>query len=426
VGDFASNLNCICPSLPLSLSPTLRCVNANDYTHAMCPPLGNYEFLAPAKIVFGWGRRREVAELARTLGRRAFIVWGSRTLRSSNLAAEMIASLRQGGIEPLELATISHEPLVSDVDTATWALHQLGITSDSLIIAIGGGSAIDLAKAIAAMATSRASETVQDYLEGVGRGLKIENPPLPMLAMPTTAGTGSEATKNSVISSHDPPFKKSLRSDLMLPRIVLVDPELTVSCPRGVTAHSGMDAITQCIESYVSRKTKPIASAVAMQGLQRGVPAIVAVVENGSSRPAREAMAHAALLSGMALANSGLGMAHGVAAALGVHCNIPHGLACAVMLPVTLRLNRDICSERLAELERAINPLADAATAADAFIHRMENLCDRIGIPRRLSELGVERKTIPALVAGSRGNSMDGNPRELNGDELTNTLEAML
>ena len=293
-------------------------------------------------------------------------------------------------------------------------------------MAIGGGSAIDLAKAAAAMTTNRQSDTVQDYFEGVGRGLKINVSPLPMLAIPTTAGTGSEATKNAVISSTDPPFKKSLRSEQMVPRAVLVDPELTVSCSPSVTAHSGMDAITQCIESYVSRKAKPIAAALALQGLQLAMPALGEAVERPESQTAREAMAQAALLSGMALANSGLGMAHGVAAALGVHCNVPHGLACAVMLPTALRINAVSCPGRFAEMARAVGITSHPGDAVDAFVNRIEELCVRVGIPGKLSEIGVPSDAIPAIVRGSRGNSMDGNPRQLTDAELSDILEAML
>lgn len=394
----------------------------------MTTNLTSYEFLAPAKIVFGWGRRRELGSLARALGRRALIVWGSRTLRTGGIADDIAASLRQAGVDAVELATITHEPLVADVDAATPTLRKLGLDGDSLVVAIGGGSAIDLAKAVAAMATNHESDTVRDYLEGVGRGFKIAVAPLPVLAIPTTAGTGSEATKNAVISSYDPLFKKSLRADLMMPRQVLVDPELTVSCSRNTTAYSGMDAITQCIESYVSRKAKPIASALALQGLQRAVPAIVEAVENGSSQPAREAMAHAALLSGMALANSGLGMAHGVAAALGVHANVPHGLACAVMLPVAVRANLPAVTDKFAELERMLSGRSDADPdeAAEAFAERIESLCVRVGIPRTLGELGVTQGMIPALVAGSRGNSMDGNPSVVAESEFDRHLAALL
>jgi len=296
------------------------------------------------------------------------------------------------------------------------------------MLGLGGGSAIDLAKAVAALATNTAGATVTDYLEGVGRGLTISERPLNIVAIPTTAGTGSEATKNAVISSYDPPFKKSLRSEWMLPRLVIVDPQLAVSVPPAITAQTGMDAITQLIESYISRKARAIPQALAAGGLPLALGAIVEAVENGNSRPAREAMAQAALLSGMALANSGLGMAHGVAAALGVHQRVAHGLACATMLPTALRINRQIAERPLAELGRAAGLSIDPtdSIAAEALIRRIDEICEHLGVPPRLSELGVAREDIPVLARDSRGNSMDGNPRTLSDAELTEILEALL
>lgn len=393
----------------------------------MVTHIDSYEFVSPGKIVFGWGRRQEVGELARTLGQRAFLVWGSRTLQADGMAGEIRASLAKAGTEAVDLATITREPLVADVDATAWALRQMNGKGAALVIGIGGGSAIDLAKAVAAMATNHESKTVQDYLEGVGCGLKLMHTPLPVLAIPTTAGTGSEATKNSVISSHDPRFKKSLRSDQMLPRIVLVDPELTVSCLPAVTAHSGMDAITQCIESYVSRKARPLAATLAAEGLRCGVQSIEQACEIGTSRRAREGMSQAALLSGLALANSGLGMAHGVAAALGVQLNIPHGLACAVMLRPTLAANLETCEVKYAELEKLLGGGAEShRQLAHDFVRRIHGFCDRLQIPHRLSRLGVTAEMIPELVANSRGNSMDGNPRNLEPSHLTEILEEML
>jgi alcohol dehydrogenase class IV len=189
-----------------------------------------------------------------------------------------------------------------------------------------------------------------------------------------------------------------------------------------------MDAITQLIESFVSCRARPIPRALAIQGLQLALPAIEEAVNNGTSRVAREAMAHAALLSGMALANSGLGMAHGVAAALGVLCDVPHGLACAVMLPPTLRSNRDAALADLATLARATlnQPFANDAEAADALISRVEGICRNIGIPERLSAIGVEKSHLGELVRGARGNSMSGNPREIGDEELNRVLEHML
>jgi alcohol dehydrogenase class IV len=387
-----------------------------------------YEFFSPPGIMFGWGRRRELALVAKPLGRRAFVVCGSKTLEAHGLLDELRALLAPANIGFEPLGTISREPEVTDVDEFTARLCDRLPSDGDFVLAVGGGSAIDLGKAVAAMATNRSSSTVRDFLEGVGRGLKIERAPLPVLAMPTTAGTGSEATKNAVISNRNPPFKKSLRSDMMVPRAVLIDPELAVPLGPQVTAYTGMDAITQLVESYISCRARPIPRALAMQGLQLAVPAIEEAVHNGASREAREAMAHAALLSGMALANSGLGMAHGVAAALGVLCNVTHGLACALMLPPTLRANRNVAIADLAMLGRAVlaHPPTIDSEAADAFIDRIAALCRNVGIPPRLSEVGVERKHIPHLVRDSRGNSMSGNPREVSDEELSAILEQIL
>jgi alcohol dehydrogenase class IV len=389
-------------------------------------PILSYDFLAPAKIAFGWGRRREVGVLGRSLGRRAFLVSGLPEAVGKEFLITIGEALHKEEIQLIPAADIFHEPEVKDVDRLSEQLRRKGAASGDFMLAMGGGAAIDLAKAAGAMAVNRQSSTVGDYLENVGRDLRIENQPLPVLAMPTTAGTGAEATKNAVISSYDPPFKKSLRDDRLMPRIALVDPELTVSLPAEVTAAGGMDAITQLFESYISRRARPIPRALAEQGLKLAIPAIVQAVEKPDSREAREAMAHAALLSGMALANSGLGMAHGVAPALGIHCRLAHGVACALMLPVALRINSEVCADELAGLSRMLFGLGHGTSRRDAvevLIGKIENLCDRIGIPRRLAQLGVRREQIPALVKSSRGSSMSGNPRELTDEELTAILE---
>jgi alcohol dehydrogenase class IV len=369
-----------------------------------------------------------VGRLAAELGRRAFVVCGSRTLEASGELDGLTKSLKSEGVRVRRLYDISREPQVEDVNRCFDRLHAQGAADGDLLLAIGGGSAIDLAKAAAAMIADRQSATVADYLEGVGKGLKLLSRPLPVLAMPTTGGTGSEATKNAVISSYDPPFKKSLRSDLMVPRAVLVDPELSVSVPPSTTAWTGMDAITQLIESYVSRFARPLPRALALGALRLALPALPEAVRDGGSRPAREAMAHAALMSGMALAHSGLGLAHGVAAALGVHGQVTHGLACAVMLPVALRVNRPVCEKDLAELARGAlggNWQSDAA-AADAFVEAIYDLASVVGVPKRLSDLGVRREQIPNLVASSRGNSMNGNPVQLSDEELGQLLETIV
>ena len=387
-----------------------------------------YEFLAPGRIVFGWGRRAEVGQWAATLGRRAFVIHGSRTLERSGVIGQLLDHLKAAAIETVEVGGTFREPLVEDVDRVARELRKHGAGEGDLVVGIGGGAAVDLAKAASAMATNSGSDSVKDYLEGVGIGLHLQNAPLPLLAVPTTAGTGSEATKNAVISSHEPAFKKSLRSDGMIPRVALVDPELSRSLPPETTAHTGMDALTQLLESYISRRSKPVPRALALQGVGLVASQLETAVKNGADRLARESMAHAALLSGLALANSGLGMAHGVAAALGIHCNVPHGLACAVMLPVALRANKEVRREELGRLAEVLcgRPAATPTAAAEAAIERIEELCARIGIPRKLSDLGVGQEDIPDLVRSSRGNSMNGNPRDIDDEELTSILVGML
>ena len=388
-----------------------------------------YDFVSPQQIVFGWGRRTELPELAPRLGGRAFVVCGSRTLQANGLLDEIGDLLASGGVEPVMLDTLTHEPEVDDVDRASAELRKAVAGPGDFLLAVGGGAAIDLAKAVAAMATNTDSRTIKDYLEGVGEGLKLVAEPLPVLAMPTTAGTGCEATKNAVISSYEPAFKKSIRDERLVPKIALVDPQLTVSAPPAVTAASGMDAITQLFESYISRKAQPIPQALAMHGLRLALPAIGEAVRNGTYQPAREAMSHAAMLSGMCLANSGLGMAHGVAPALGVHCRVPHGAACALMLPVALRVNRDARLQDLARLAHALGIKGETdspESAVDALVAHVESICDEVGVPRRLSDLNISADKIPALVASSRGSSMSGNPRELSDEELTEILEGIL
>ena len=396
-------------------------------------------------MTFGWGRRSELSSIVAQHGQRAFFVSGSRTLEASGQLGKLISRVKSEGCDGELVTTISHEPEVADVDNLVADLVRRGAGAGDCLVAIGGGSAIDLAKAAAALVTNRESSMVKDYLEGVGAGLTIKVPPLPLIAMPTTAGTGTEATKNAVISSYDPAFKKSLRSPLMIPNAVLIDPELSVGLSPETTAYTGMDAITQLLESLISNRTQPIPQTLCLQGLTLAIPAIVTAVENGSSRPAREAMSHAALLSGLALANSGLGMAHGVAAALGVHARVPHGLACAVMLPQALRTSREVATVTLAQAGRAIQQAllvdesADAdclemartasfqsdTDAAEFVIRIVEFLCERIRIPGTLTALGVSRDQIPAIVTSSRGNSMSGNPKLLSDDELTTLLQAM-
>ncbi|QDT55397.1 NAD-dependent methanol dehydrogenase [Caulifigura coniformis] len=391
--------------------------------HPIEPGELSFELRVPAKVVFGWGKRSTIGEVAASLGRRAWIVAGSRTLEAAGVPQEMEKRLAEKGIETRRVTCASREPETSDVDEAVAAIRPQLKDGDCLI-AVGGGSTIDLAKAVAGLVTQRETAPVRDYLEGVGRGLKLVEAPLPLIAVPTTSGTGTEATKNAVISSYDPLFKKSLRDERLVPSAVLIDPELTVSNSPEVTAHSGMDAITQLIESYVTKKATRLTKALCREGLRAAIPAIEVAYKEPTNRAAREAMSYAAWLSGVTLANSGLGMAHGVAAALGVHCKAPHGLACAVMLVPSMKANLQLCYRDFAQIGELIagGAVGSDEMDADLAIVNLEMLATSLGIPKRLRELGVREDQLAPLVAASRGNSMSGNPRDLSDNELLEVL----
>jgi alcohol dehydrogenase class IV len=396
------------------------------------PSLPAYDLVVPPSIRFGPGRAAEIAAVAAGLGRTAWLVGGRRSLVESGLLAALERGLPDAGLAARLVATVAGEPTVDQVAAAVAGLPRESL-ADTVVIAVGGGSAIDLAKAVAALATNVPPDTVDfdaavvDRLEGVGRGLAIDVPPLPVVAVPTTAGTGAEATRNAVISCPRRGFKKSMRSPLMVPRAAIVDPLLTLSCDRGTTAASGLDAITQLVESFVCRFARPVPRALAIEALPRALAALPTAVEQPHDVSARAAMAHAALVSGIALANSGLGMAHGVAAALGVECGTPHGLACATLLPVAVRVNLAAAEQDFAALERTV--AADTSPvdreAAAAFAARIEALCDRVAVPRRLRDLGLARDRLRWLAENSGGTSMRGNPVELDPARLLPILETV-
>ena len=393
---------------------------------------GEYDFAVPPLVRFGCGRASEVGEVAALYGRVAWLVTGGRSFAASGAEGLIAESLSRAGMASHHVATTHGEPTVDDVVAAMQRLP--GNREGVVVIAVGGGTTIDLAKAVAALATNLSAEelrgdldaAVVDRLEGVGRNLPITQWPLPVVAVPTTAGTGAEATRNAVISCPRRRFKKSMRSPMMVPRAAIVDPELTRSCPRETTVASGLDAITQLIESFICRFKKPLPRAMVLDALPRAVAALPEALAHPRAVEPRAAMSHAALVSGMTLANSGLGMAHGVAAALGIECGTPHGLACAVMLPVALRVNFDDAFVDYAELERAIDRSSHRGDRADAeaFVARIERLCCEAGVPQRLSDLGLPADRVEWLAENSRGASMRGNPRDLDTETLRGILQA--
>lgn len=365
-----------------------------------------YQFFTPTRLIVGPGRFRGLGEQASGLGKRAFLV-GSASGRQQGVIERAVELLSAASIEAEVYIKPAGEPSVSMTDAAADAARQ---AKCDFVISIGGGSAVDLGKAVAGLATN--SGSIKDYLEGVGAGRSPERDALPQIAVPTTAGTGAEVTRNAVISSKEEQFKKSFRSPTLYPRIAILDAELTVSLPPQPTAYSGMDAITQLVESILTRRANPVTDALALYGLEKAIGAIRRAVNDGGDLAAREDMLLASTLSGICLANAGLGMAHGFASGLGAMYDAPHGKICAIMLPFAMRFNRCVCFAKMVEISKRIvqddslppNEIVDRALA------EIEAMNKEFGIPANLAEWKISKEDLPKLARKSMGNSMGGNP----------------
>jgi alcohol dehydrogenase class IV len=292
-----------------------------------------FDFHSVPRIVFGRGRIAQLGQIVRLLGSHAQLIHNGDEPGRGGPVDRAIASLSAASVR----CTPHRQKGEPTVDNANAALAVARSNGCDLIIAVGGGSAIDAAKAVAGLLTNGGAAL--DYMEVIGRGQKITKAAAPWIAVPTTAGTGAEATRNAVIGAPERKFKASLRSELLMARVALIDPELGVGVPREVTAASGMDALCQVIESYVSSGANPMSDAVAAEGIRLAAHSIRAAFADGANLDAREAMAMAALLSGIALTNAGLGAVHGFAAPLGANFPVPHGVVCARLLPGVIKAN---------------------------------------------------------------------------------------
>lgn len=387
----------------------------------------DFEFATAQRILFGRGALRRLGEAASGLGRRVFVVRGGAYLEQSGTLDTLSDTLRKAGI-PVVFHPVRGEPSVADVEDALGRARAEGC---DLVAGVGGGAALDLAKAVAGLLHGAGS--VHDNLEVVGKGLPVVPPAAPLIAIPTTAGTGSEATRNAVITCTDPPCKASIRSIHLLPRVALVDPELARTVPPDVTASTGLDAVAQLIEPYVSRKAGPLTDLLAREGLRRAVRALPRAFADGGDLDAREDMALAALWSGMCLANAGLGAVHGFAAPLGARFGIPHGTACAALLAPVMAANvaamraRFPGSPALARYAEVGRVLAGRTNlregeAPAAGVAALESLTGKLGIPR-LSAFGVTDAAVALLVEQARAtSSIRNNPVELTEEELAACL----
>ena len=382
-----------------------------------------FEFATATRIIFGPGTLRDVGSLAAELGRHALVVGGSDAAR----VAPLLDLLHDQGVATTSFS-IPTEPTVPMVLAG---VERARSANCDMVVGMGGGSVLDAGKAIAALMTNPGDPF--DYLEVIGRGKALTRPSAPYIAIPTTAGTGAEVTRNAVLAAPEQRVKVSLRSALMLPRIALVDPEMTYSMPPTITASTGLDALTQCMEPYVSNKANPLTDAICREGIQRAARSLRRAFTDGGDATAREDMAIASLCGGLALANAKLGAVHGFAGPLGGMFPIPHGTICARLLPPVMEANvralrdRALDSLALARYDEIAQILSgdSNARAADG-VAWIKEICAELAT-LSLGSFGVTTDAIPEIVAkAQRASSMQGNPIPLTADELTRILHQAL
>jgi alcohol dehydrogenase class IV len=396
--------------------------------------LAPFDFTATPHIHFGAGKRARLKGLAASIGagknKRLLLVTGAHSFDDSAMCRALYDEL--AGAFDVKRLRVTGEPSPELVDTAVAEYRDFDPGS---VIAIGGGSAVDAAKAVAGLLPL--GHSVMDYLEGVGKGRAYSGPATPFIAVPTTAGTGGETSKNAVLSRIGKDgFKKSFRDEKLVARHIVLDPELTLSCSPDVTAACGMDAFTQLLESYVSRRANPMTDALAGSGMHLVRDHLVRAVEQGEDIAARSAMLYASAISGLTLANAGLGSVHGLASPLGAFFPIPHGVACGTLLHAATRLNISAMQDRERD-NPALGKYAGAGRiltgdsimpdgpALSSLLELLAHWSEQLKM-KRLGEYGIGEADISRIVAGSRGNSMQTNPIVLTDEEIGGLVSSRL
>lgn len=391
----------------------------------------NFSIARLPRIEFGSGAVAKLPAILGQYGRQVLIVTGSSSLQTSTHWQALSQLLSSAGLS-WQVVAVHNEPSPELVDETVQAFRGQAF---DVVLGIGGGSALDAAKAIAGLL--RPGNSVMDHLEGVGPELPYRGPATPFVAVPTTAGTGSEATKNAVLSRHGQDgFKKSFRDDKLVAEYAVVDPDLLATCPPDILAANGMDAFTQLIESYVSTRANPLTDAMALSGMAAVRDSLLPWYEGtGDASTCRSRMAYAALLSGITLAQVGLGSVHGLAAPLGAFFPIPHGVACGTLLAAATRINLDAIRDR--ELgNSAYGRYATAgrlmtdrtlpdAEAIEALLKLLDDWTCRLDL-QRLGAYGVREGDVDHIVANSRGSSMKTNPIMLTDGEIGQIIRARI
>jgi alcohol dehydrogenase class IV len=385
--------------------------------------LYNFQFAIPQSIHFGVGKRDLLGSLIAREGRRIMVI-SSPFLSRTGWKDWLEQHVWNHSTTSSYFMDIRGEPTLSLVDAAVNAAQEF---QPDVIVAIGGGSVIDVGKAVRGLVHS--PYPLIDYLEGVGIGRKLESPVLPFIVLPTTAGTGSEVTKNAVIGDPDRKFKKSFRSTRLIPTHVLIDPTMQKTTPPHITAIAGMDALTQLIEAYISNKATAITRPLCQAGVQSVRSGLLRAYQQPTDLEARSEMAFAALMSGMVLANSGLGLAHGIAAGMGSQIPIPHGLACAVLLPLVFKINHTIAATELAEISRILVPTCEGSSKEEQILAGYQyilSLLDEMHLWEYFKNVPLTSDQIQAITQHSFGNSMKGNPVTISPEQVETWLYQLI
>jgi alcohol dehydrogenase class IV len=382
-----------------------------------------FEFATATRIVFGAGTAKGAGKIAGEFGKRALVVTG----RDSKRVEPLLKILCDAGVT-VTTFSVADEPELSTIEHGTALAKK---DKCDCVIGFGGGSVLDAAKAIAAMLTNEGA--LLDYVEIIGRGKALAKPAAPFIAIPTTAGTGSEVTRNAVLSSPEHKLKVSLRSPLMLAKVAIVDPELTYDLPPALTASTGLDALTQLIEPFVCSRANPMTDGLCVEGIRRAARSLRIAFTDGKNKSAREDMAVASLFGGLALANAGLGAVHGFAGPIGGMFPAPHGAICAALLPHVMAANISALRQRapdsmaLYRYEEVARLLTGNGSAtADNGVEWVRKLVADLQIPR-LGKYGVHEDHVAGLVEkAANASSMKANPVALTPEELAETLRAAI
>ena len=381
-----------------------------------------FELRFPTKIVFGQNAVDQVGEEARGYGDRAFLVTGRSAMRKAGITDKIVDLLKAAGIKEIHLyEQVEHDPSTETVDLGAKLARE---SRADAVIGIGGGSALDAAKAIACMVKNEG--TAVEYQSG----REIEQPGIPFIALPTTAGTGAEVTPNAVLTNKKKEIKQSVRSPHMIAKVAIVDPLLTITMPPSVTAATGMDALTQAIEAYVTLASNPVSDTLALRAVRLISHNLVSAFTDGNDVEAREGMALGSMMTAMAFANAKLGAVHGLAHPIGALFDVPHGVACALLLPYVMEYNLSAKVARYAQIAKAMGQNTSEARskkdAARMAADAIRTMLSQLQLPQHLRDVGIFQYDIITIAGAAGGSSLSNNPRPTTPASLQEILSVAL